>query len=53
MTPYLIEGDDLKFLLEMVNFAPFRTLRVAIDEGGLKVKFDHGTWSMALGSVDA
>jgi len=52
MTPYLIDGDDLESLLAAIEMGDFYSLRVAIDEDGVKFKFNNGSWSPALGAVD-
>jgi hypothetical protein len=53
MKPYVITGRELRWLIDAIAEDDFYALRVAIDEGGVKFKFDNGTWSTALGKADA
>lgn len=47
-------GDDLEaFMAVLVNFTPraIYEARFVIDEGGLKMKFNNGPWTYAMGRV--
>ena len=54
MTPYVIDGYQLHMLLDELGVTVDRpySLRVAIDDGGVKFKLNNGSWSPALGTVE-
>lgn len=55
-----LEGTELRAFLAYVGEAwradstqePLRTLRIAIDEGAVKLKFNEHTWTRPLGEME-
>lgn len=41
----------LAYMQDAVDSNTLTTIRIAIDEGGVKLKFNHHTWTRALGEV--
>lgn len=53
MDVYLITGNELAMLLGSAGCrADIYSLRVAIDDGGVKFKLNGGTWSPAFGKLE-
>lgn len=52
----LVSAKDLTYLLSWLAWEKdqggLHTLRVAIDDGGVKFKVNSGTWSPPLGKVE-
>lgn len=48
----LLDGETAREFVRYLNTYPLSSLRFAIDDGGIKVKVNGGSWSPPIGKVE-